>query len=328
MNSFEYAGPLTVEGAVSLLSPQWGDVEILAGGTDLLALMKDYVVVPKRLVNIKKIKSLQEVEYSASKGLNVGALVTLYDLSIDPNVTKNYPMLALALSSAASPQIRNRATIAGNLCQRPRCWYFRNGYGLLAGAPGGRSLVLEGDNRYHAILGNDGPAYFVSPSTVAPTLIALEAVVQIAGSKGTREIPLEQFYVLPASDSDREHALSSNELVLGIRVPPPNGASCAYYEVRQKHGFDWPLATATVRLQMDHGQVKSAKVMLSHVAPVPWRSKEAEAALAGEQLTLQLARSAALAAIKPAKHLGQNAYKIPISCTAVERAILLASGVG
>lgn len=325
MNSFEYASPLTVKEATSLLSSQWGDVEILAGGTDLLALMKDYVVVPKRVVNIKKIQPLRQIRYSTTKGLSIGALVTLYELSVDPNITRAYPAVAVALSSAASPQIRNRATIAGNLCQRPRCWYFRNGYGLLASASG-RSLVLEGDNRYHAILENAGPAYFVSPSTVAPTLIALDAVVQISGPRTKREVPLEQFYVLPASESDREHALTSNEIVTGIRIPPPDGSSCAYYEVRQKHGFDWPLATATARLQLEGGQVTSSKIVLSHVAPVPWRSKEAEAALAGTRITPMVARSAASAALTTARNLGQNAYKIPISSAAVERAILLAAG--
>ena len=158
MKSFEYVSPASVSDAVRALGTTWGPAEILAGGTDLVALMKDYAVTPDRLVNIKKIRGLDSITFSVSTGLAVGALVTLDQLANDQQVTRNYPALASALADAASPQIRNRATIGGNLCQRPRCWYFRNGYGLLAVDGQSKSRVLLGENRYHAILGNDGPA--------------------------------------------------------------------------------------------------------------------------------------------------------------------------
>ena len=154
MNSFEYASPSSLPDALGLLRPTWGSAEILAGGTDLVALMKDYVVTPSRLVNIKKIAGIGNVTLVHKKELRIGALVTLDQLAKHPLVTKHYPTLALAIGDAASPQIRHRATLGGNLCQRPRCWYFRNGYGLLALDTAGQSLVLKGDNRYHAILGN------------------------------------------------------------------------------------------------------------------------------------------------------------------------------
>src|SRR5262249_5838162 len=163
-----------------------------------------------------------------------------------------------------------------------RCWYFRNGYGLLALDADGQSLVLKGDNRYHAILGNGGAAYFVSPSTIAPVLVALGARIDIAGPKGSRSIPLEQFYRSPQREGEREHDHAPNEIVTRLKLPPPpRGASTAYYEARQKQGFDWPLATATVSLQKKHDRVTDASVVLGHVAPVPWRSKEAEAWLIG-----------------------------------------------
>jgi xanthine dehydrogenase YagS FAD-binding subunit len=211
------------------------------------------------------------------------------------------------------------------LCQRPRCWYFRNGYGLLALNARSQSLVRLGDNRFHAILGNAGPAYFVSPSTVAPPLIALDAEVHIAGPAGIRTLALEQFYVLPKSETEREHALRPNEIVVEVRIPPPAKADSAYYEVRQKHAFDWPLATATVILKRNEQKVEKARVVLSHVAPVPWRSEDAEAALAGQTVTLAVARTAAQAALQGAKSLGQNAYKIQIAKVALQRAILLAA---
>ncbi len=327
MNSFEYASPGSVGDALALLGAKWGSAEILAGGTDLLALMKDYVVTPNRLVNIKKIAGIGEVTLTPQKGLRVGALVTLDELAKHELVTKYYPTLAMAIADAASPQIRNRATLGGNLCQRPRCWYFRNGYGLLALDAKGESLVLKGDNRYHAILGNAGPAYFVSASTVAPTLIAYGASVVIQGPKGTREVRLENFYLAPTKETQREHDLHPNEIVIEVRIPPGSGLTTAYYEVRQKHGFDWPLATATVVVKMSAGKVQNPVVMMSHVAPVPWRSKEAEAVLAGQSLTPALASAAAQVAIKPAKSLGQNGYKIAIARVAVERCILTAAGL-
>jgi xanthine dehydrogenase YagS FAD-binding subunit len=327
VNSFEYASPRSVQDALSLLGPSWGPTEILAGGTDLIALMKDYVVMPRRLVNIKTIAGISAVKFTPRKELRVGALVTLDELAKHPLVTKHYPTLALAISDAASPQIRNRATLGGNLCQRPRCWYFRNGYGLLALDAKGQSLVLKGDNRYHAILGNDGPAYFVSPSTVAPTLIAYGATVVLQGSKGARQVLLENFYVTPTREAQREHDLRPSELLIEIRIPPASDRTTSYYEVRQKHGFDWPLATATVAVTMANNKVRNPLVILSHVAPVPWRSKEAEAVLAGQSLTPAVAAAAAQAAIKPAKSLGQNAYKIPIARAAVERCILQAAGL-
>jgi xanthine dehydrogenase YagS FAD-binding subunit len=327
MKSFEYVSPTSLGDAVSSLSTTWGGAEILAGGTDLVALMKDYAVTPNRVVNIKRIPGLNAVTFTPSNGLVAGALVTMDDLSRHPDVIRNFPALASALGDAASPQIRNRATIGGNLCQRPRCWYFRNGYGLLPSDDQGRSLVVQGENRYHAVLGNDGPACFVSPSTIAPTLISLGASITLQGPNGTRNLMLSDFYVTPTRLDQREHNLQANEILIEVRVPPPGGARVAYYEIRQKHGFDWPIATATAVLSMTAQTVTGATLMLSHVAPVPWRCAEAEAVLTGQSVTVDLARAAADAALKKARSLGQNGYKIPVARAALTRAILGAAGL-
>jgi xanthine dehydrogenase YagS FAD-binding subunit len=236
-------------------------------------------------------------------------------------------MLATAAADAASPQIRNLATLGGNLCQRPRCWYFRTGNGLLAQTKDGKSLVLQGDNRYHAILGNNGPAYFVSPSTVAPVLIAYNARVHIMGLQGTREVPLEKFFVIPSSEQEREHDLKPTEFITEILVPPAHDIRAAAYEVRQKEAFDWPYATAAVALAMNGNKVESARVVLGHVAPVPWLSQEAAAALAGKTITAEVADQAAQAAVSKAKSLGHNSQKIHLARVAVKRAILKAGGV-
>jgi len=327
MNPFTYSSPTDLPSALDLLGKQWGRTEILAGGTDLLALLKDDIVVPSQLVNIKKIGNLNSLAIDADKGLQAGCLVTLNELARENRVGQLYPALAMALNDAASPQIRNMATLGGNLCQRPRCWYFRNGYGLLALDANGKSLVLKGDNRYHAILGNTGPAYFVSPSTIAPVLVALGATIDIAGPKGARSISLEEFYRIPLKPGVREHDLAPNEIVIRLKLPPPAlRSSTAYYEVRQKHGFDWPVATATVSLQKKGNKVTTASVVLGHVAPVPWRSKEAEAALVGKVIDDQVAADASNAALQPARNLGQNGYKIQVARVALKRAILEAGG--
>ena len=231
MRPFEYASPVTKEQAVGLLGTTWGHAEILAGGTDLLALMKDDVVHPKRLVNIKQIKEMSGVA-AGSNGLRIGALTTLGELADQVNVVKDYPALAEAINDAASPQIRNLATLGGNLCQRPRCWYFRGGLGLIPKDESGKDPVTEGENRYHAILGNDGPAKFVSPSSIVPVLIAYGASIRLIGSKGSREIPLERFYVIPKAESEREHDLLPNEILAEVIVPPANGMRVAHYEIR------------------------------------------------------------------------------------------------
>jgi xanthine dehydrogenase YagS FAD-binding subunit len=327
MRSFEYASPTTKEQAVALLSTTWGQAEVLAGGTDLLALMKDDVVHPKRLVNIKQIKEMNGVT-AGPKGLRIGALTTLGELADNVNVAKDYPALAEAINDAASPQIRNMATLGGNLCQRPRCWYFRGGFGLLPKSESGKDLVTEGENRYHAILGNDGPAKFVSPSTIVPLLISYGASIRLVGPKGSRELLLERFYVIPKTDTEREHDLRPNEILSELIIPQASGMKIAHYEIRQKQAFDWPLAVAAVGLSMNGTSVQSARVVVGYVAPIPWRSAEAERALAGKSITEDVAKTAADAALQGAKPLSHNAYKIQLARVAVKRAILKAASGG
>jgi xanthine dehydrogenase YagS FAD-binding subunit len=235
--------------------------------------------------------------------------------------------LATSLGDAASPQIRNMATLGGNLCQRPRCWYFRTGHGLLAKDKDGKSLVLTGENRYHAILGNSGPAYFVSPSTIAPVLIAYQAKVRLLGPQGARELPLDKFFVIPQSDDEREHDLKPNEFVTDILIPPDAHTHAGHYEVRQKEAFDWPYATAAVVLAMNGKTIQSARVILGHVAPIPWVSEEAAQVLAGKTITAETADRAGLAAVAKAKSLGHNTQKIQLARVAVKRAILKAGGI-
>ncbi len=325
MRPFDYASPKSKEQAVGLMN---ANSVVLAGGTDLLALMKDEVVTPKRLVNIKNLPDMHAVK-NVKGDTVIGALRTLGELA-DLNFAKPYPILAEALHEAASPQIRNMATLGGNIMQRPRCWYFRNGMGLLAKDKNGESLVLKGDNRYHAILGNDGPAYFVSPSTIVPVLIAYGASATVVGAAGkSRQVKIEDIFRIPKADGESEHTLAPNELIQDVTIPAPQpDTKAGYYEVRQKEAFDWPLATCAVVLQMSGKTVKSAKIVLGNVAPIPWISKEAAESLAGKPLNEETAMAAANAALAPAKPLSRNRYKITVAKAAVKRAILNAAKGG
>ena len=329
MNAFEYARPQTLKEAVALLGSRWGETEVLAGGTDLLSLMKNYVVSPKRVVDIKGLPGLNSAGWDARGWFSIRALTTLDRLANDKVVRETCPAVAQAAAGITSPQIRNMGTAGGDLCQRPRCWYFRNGFGLLARDESGQPLVPGGDNRYHAILGNDGPAYFVNPSSLAPALMALGASARLAGPQGEREVALSDFFSIPKSDTEREHALRPNEVLTEITIPASaKGLHSATYEVRQKEALDWPLAAASVALRMDGSKVSTARIVLGHVAPVPWRATEAQKWLAGRTITQETAAKAGESAVHGAKPLSMNEYKVQLARVAVKRALLAAAKGG
>src|SRR5215470_17243692 len=199
MQPFEYANPTSVKAAVGMLGSQWGEVEILAGGTDLISLMKEYLATPKRVVNIKNIKELGGIQDSKT-GLRIGATVTIDELLENADVRKSFPSLTAAARGISSPQIRNMGTVGGDLCQRPRCWYYRGGHGLFGKDKDGNSLIPNGENKYHAILGNSGPTYFVSASSLGPALIALGAKIKLVSASGSREVAVEKFFVTPQKE--------------------------------------------------------------------------------------------------------------------------------
>lgn len=317
MEAFEYAAPNSVKEAVGLLSSNWGEADVLAGGTDLLSLLKEGVHTPKRVVSLKNVSGLKGV--SASR---VGATATIAELLGSSSVPA---AVRQAAEGITSPQMRAMGTVGGELLQRPRCWYFRNGYGLLGKDAKGKSLAPNGENQYHAILGNKGPAYFVSASSLAPALIALEATVTVTGPDGEDEMPLEKLFQTPSSDSQRENTLRPNQVLTGINLPG-GGARSATYEVRQRQLMDWPLASASVALKMSGDTVESARVVLGHVAPTPWRSSDAENALAGKAVSEDTAMAAAKAALSAATPLSRNKHKVQLARVAVKRAILQAAG--
>lgn len=322
MKAFEYAGPTTVEDAAKLLGSD--GAAALAGGTDLINRMKEYVSSPSRVVNLKGVKDLSGIQGDASKGLTIGATTKLADIVGSKAVKESYPALWQAASEVATPQIKNMATIGGNLLQRPRCWYFRAGNGLLA-MKDGKSLIREGDNRYHAIFMTDGNALYVNPSSLATPLIALGATATILGAKGERTVPVADLYQIPKKESDSELTVAPGELLLKVTIPAASGKN-ATYEARQKQAHDWPLVLASVNLIADGDRVLSAKVVIHGVAPIPWRSEAAEKAVTGKALTAEVAEAAGTAATEGAKPLSMNAYKVALTKVAVKRALLAAVG--
>jgi xanthine dehydrogenase YagS FAD-binding subunit len=320
MKSFEYSSPSDVEGAVGLLGERFGEVEILAGGTDLVTSLKQGLVEPKRLVSLKAIVSMKGIE-AGGDAVRIGAMTPLADVAENEKIRSEFPSLVQAIEGIGSPQIINMGTVGGDLCQRPRCWYYRQGFGLL-GQQGGKSLIPDGDNRYHAIFDNAGPAYFVNPSSLAPALVALGATLEIAApSSKTRQVAVADFFRTPKTAEERENVLAANEMVTQIRIPT-KGLANATYEVRPRQGLDWPLVAAAVALPRSGG---NAEIVLGHVAPVPWRVPQAAAILAGGVPDEELATRAANAAAEGATPLSGNAYKVRLVKTAVKRAILAAA---
>jgi xanthine dehydrogenase YagS FAD-binding subunit len=326
MHPIEYASPETREQAVRLLGTDPAAAAPLAGGSDLLGLMKSGVETPRRLVNLKGIAGLTGVR-SESGGLRIGALSVLDDLAADAALGFEYPAVTAAAGRLAGPQIRNVATLGGNLLQRPRCWYYRNGFGLLA-LRDGKSMIPSGDYRYHAILGNEGPAYFVSPSTLAPVLVAVGARAALFGPEGERRIELEKLYRGPKQPGEREHDLRPGEILTEVLLPPAAGRKIATYEVRQRTSLDWSLATASVALTLSpDGKVTEARVVLGQVAPIPWVSAEAAEVLKGNRIDVALAWKAGEAAVQKALALEQNRYKVQLAKVAVKRALIAAAGI-
>jgi len=326
MKAFAYVNPANEQEALAALKAG-GIVRPIGGGQDLLARMKDYLDQPDRLVNVKSaLDGL--VTPTSDGGLRIGAAVKLVDLASDPRVTQLYPAVATAAGKVGSPQIRHQGTVGGNLNQRPRCWYFRQEEFVCFKKGGNRCFAVDGENQYHSIFGNDGPSKIVHPSSLAVPFVAYGASFRVVGPDGEREVPAADYFTLPTMQTvQKENVLGDDELLTHVILPAPGAVKSGHYEVRFKESRDWPMAFATVVLVMNGASVESARVVLGAVAPIPWRSKNAERALAGKPLTAQTASAAAAAAVEGARALSGNAYKVEITKTAVKRAILQAAGL-
>jgi len=299
---------------------------VKAGGIDLLDLLKENLLAPTKVVSLKDIAGLAIVEEQA-EGLRIGSMVTLANLAAHPVVRQRYPALADALQNSASPQIRNVATLGGNLLQRPRCWYFRAAEYHCLRKGGGHCFAITGENQYHAIFDNQSCA-IVHPSTAATVLVALGARLELTNGEGAiRNILLEDFFVSPDRDLQRENDLKPQEILTAILLPAlPASLRMAHLKQGEKDSFDWPLADVAIALDLDKdGSCKHAAIILGAAAPVPYRAKAAENILIGRNVDEAAAREAGHAALDAATPLTKNAYKLPLFETLVRRAVLKAT---
>jgi xanthine dehydrogenase YagS FAD-binding subunit len=335
MKNFTYHQPATVAMALPLLDAEWGKTELLAGGTDLLDRQKEYVSQPDKLVSLTGIDGpFREIRSVAGAAggppqVTIGAGVKLVAIA-ESSLLGAYPAFAGAAAVIAGPQIRNMATLGGNLCQRNRCWYFRDEHVKCLLKGGKTCYAREGENEFHAIFTRDHPCVIVHPSTLAPPLVALGATAEIAGPKGTRTVALEKLYQAPEKDGQREHTLAPNEVLLSVTIAPKAPAGTilrnASYEVKQRETCEWPLVQASVAFQLQGKTAKGVRVVLGHVAPTPLLSESAAKALEGKEITEATASAAGEAAAAGALPLTGNAYKVQLLKVAVKRAALLAAG--
>ncbi|MCU0520955.1 MAG: FAD binding domain-containing protein [Anaerolineae bacterium] len=330
MHPFAYANANSLEEAAANLD---GETRPLAGGTDLVALMKDGLVAPKRLVNLKTVPGLAGVVAHAD-GLHIGALTTLSNLASNPELQERRDLAALveALEESATPQLRHTATIGGNLLQWPRCWYFRNPQVPCWRKGGRRCFAFQGENKYHTIFGG-GPCFAPHPSDPSVALMALDASVLVVGPQdrdhrnGFRVVPLAEFFVLPRRDhewADGYHPvtlLETDEIVAAVVVPQAaDGARSAFVKVMERGAWDFALVSAAVSLTMDGNRVAASRVVLGGVAPIPWRANQAEAALRGERVSEDGVARAVRAAVADARPLGHNEYKVALAKQALAQA--------
>jgi xanthine dehydrogenase YagS FAD-binding subunit len=325
MKGFDYYKVTTVSQAISLLTRQGDKAAILAGGSDMLAMMKDRVEGPKlhapqHLLDIRQVKELSYIK-EQKNGLKIGATTTISEIGASPLIAGRYPLLAQAAAQVAVPQIRNVGTLGGNLCQRPRCWYFRGKAFKDCFRKGGSNCYApSGENQYHAIFGGEN-CYMVCPSDMAPALAALDARVEVATAKGSKLIPVEQFYIRPGKNILRETILGPAEMVVAVEIPAPaQGSKGTYLKLKERQAFDFALVSVATMVAVKGDVVTDARIVFGGIAPFPLRATGAEAALKGKKITDGMT-AACEAAVKGAEPLSNNGYKVKATKGLLEQAL-------
>jgi len=323
MKTFANTNALDLKQAVTLAQQarrEGRTVSFAGGGSDLLGMVKERIATPDVLVNLKTIKGLDQVE-TAAGGAKIGGLITLDALSHDALIRRQYTALAEAAQSVATPQIRNVGTLAGNVCQRPWCWYYRNGFPCYK-AGGKQCFSITGENQLHAIFGG-GPSFIVHPSDTAPALVALDAKFRVVGPSGERTLTAADFFVLPRQNAAHENVLADDEVLASIQLPAVRpGTRSTYHKILDREAWTHAVVSAAIVLEMDQEVCRTARIVLGGVAPIPWRVPEAEKLLTGQRITAKLAAHAAEAAVAGATPLAKNAYKVPLTEAVVRRTVL------
>ena len=328
MKAFTNANPRDLPHALTLIQQAQSSgqhASIAGGGSDLLGMIKERIEMPDLVVNLKSVKGLDQIA-SEKSGLKIGGLTTLDAITRHQAIRRQYTVLAEAAEVVATPQIRNVGTLAGNVAQRPWCWYYRNGFPCFK-AGGKQCFSINGENQFHAIFGG-GPSFIVHPSDTAPALVALDAQFHVSSSKGNRTVTAADFFVLPRQNAAKENVLEPNEILSHIEIPSARpGTRSTYHKVMDREAWTHMIVSAAVVLEMDKDICRSARIVLGGVAPIPWRVPDAEKILTGQRITPELAAQAGEAAVAGATPLAKNAYKIPLTKNVVRRTVLeLAQG--
>ncbi len=319
-NNFAYVKAVSLAAAIRELSTK--GARLHAGGTDLVNYARREIIPVEKVVSISGLKQLRGISARPDGGIKIGALTPLADIAGDKTISEKYPVLAQAAAAVGSPQIREQGTIGGNLCQRPRCWYFRSDLNCLK--KGGSSCYgAMGENQYHALFGA-GPCFFVHPSDVAVALVALQAQLSITGPSGTKAVKIENFFVSPKQNIAKENILAPAEIVTEVRIPVMAGKS-SYHKVAARGSWDFALTSVAAIVQFENDAVRSARIVLGGVAPHPWRVEAAEKVLLGKKLDGTIAAAAAEAAIADARPLKDNKYKVELIKGAIEESLVALS---
>jgi len=311
MNNFTYIRPESLEEAGQVLSENASDAIPFSGGTDALGLMKNKVIAPETVVNLKSIPGMRDIEYSGRRGLMLGALVTIADISKSQDIKDNYPILSEAATEIASPQLRNAGTLGGNLCQRPRCWYFRGEFDCLKKG-GDQCYALDGENQRHCIIGG-GPCFIVHPSDMAVALLALEAEISVFSNGQTRTIPIQDLYHVPGEDPTSEITLGPGEIVTSIHVPsPPNNTVSRYVKIKDRNVWDFAMVSVGVALRMRGNTIRSGRIAFGGVAPIPWTDEDLNGRLSGLDVSGDEINDITSSLFSDATVLSKNGYKVPL----------------
>lgn len=320
MTGFSYVSADSLKDAVKQLSSPGSKVH--AGGTDLLSCLRDDIFPVEKIVSLSKLDGLRGIKEAPDSGVRIGALTTIAEVASHPLVKDRYPALSQAASAVGSPQLRNQGTLGGNLCQKPRCWYYRGEFRCLRKG-GDQCFAISGQNQFHAIMGSDDLCCFVHPSDTAPALMALDAKVRAVGPGGSRLVPLEKFFISPSVSLENENILKKDEIITEVLLPRlAPGTMSSYRKVRARRSWDFALVGVALALLVRDGKAAEARVVLSGAAPFPWRSKDAEAVLKGRKIDQQTAGQAGEAAMRNASPLEHNRYKVPLFRAVMEEQIL------
>jgi len=320
MNNFKYLNPKDLKEASSQLGANWKTSLPFAGGSDLLGLMKDSIESPKQLINLKSLPQMDKIEYRSDKGLTIGALTTITEIAEHSDIKSKYPILAQAAKEVASPQLRNVGTIGGNICQRPRCWYYRGEFDCLRKG-GDICFAVDGKNKFHCIVGG-GPCFIVHPSDIAVALLALEAKLTVFSNGKTKQVSIDKFFVIPEQDALRENILKPGEIVFDIKIPDlKSNKISTYHKMKERGAWDFAVVSVGAVAEKSGNTIKNGRITLGGVAPIPWLEKDVSNKLKNFKVTEDNLSELTNSVLSDAEPLEMNEFKLYLAKNMIKKVL-------